>query len=169
MAVANHTMHEMNAMTREASNLYRNAIWRAHPHTRPDHVRAAQEAPTNDDRPEKRKRDYIIIPRTEPFVLRTMEHGPKFVVAEIARYFGLTYHDLTASYRDRHIVRARQLAYLILRERELSYPRIGALLNRDHSSVIHGIAVMRDMIRREEKYAVAYDELSPLRKVGKYG
>jgi hypothetical protein len=47
---------------------------------------------------------------------------------------------LSSDYRNRHIVRLRQKAmYRMHRELGWSLPRIGRMLNRDHTTVLHGV------------------------------
>ena len=55
-----------------------------------------------------------------------------------ADYFRMPVHVLDSRRRDRNAVQFRHTAIWLLRDRmDLSYPVIGALFDRDHSSVIY--------------------------------
>ena len=60
------------------------------------------------------------------------------VLEEVAEATGTTVAQLKGPTRLRHIARARQLAMFKLREAGLTVARIGAILNRDHTTVIYG-------------------------------
>ncbi|MCC6175522.1 MAG: chromosomal replication initiator protein DnaA [Chloroflexi bacterium] len=64
---------------------------------------------------------------------------PDAIVDAVARHFGVTVEDLRGKARHQKIVAPRHLAMYLLREdARLSYPQIGALLGRDHTSALHG-------------------------------
>ena len=68
------------------------------------------------------------------------------LIVRVASVFDVTIHDLTSASRARHIVYARQALMLLLRQHGyLSLAAIGQKLDRDHSTVLHGInaAIMR--------------------------
>jgi hypothetical protein len=59
---------------------------------------------------------------------------------EVAAKHGLTVAELMGHSHRRGIVAARQEAsYRAAAETKLSYPQIGRLLNRDHTTILHGI------------------------------
>lgn len=64
------------------------------------------------------------------------------IVADVAGRHGLTFANLIARGRCRKVVRARQEAMWALRHQPklYSYPAIGRLFKRDHSTIIHGVA-----------------------------
>lgn len=74
---------------------------------------------------------------------------PRFkkLLALICQEFHCTLDDLRGPRRFATLIRARQLAMFILRdELQLSFIRIGQLLARDHTTVIHGCeAIVRGM------------------------
>lgn len=74
---------------------------------------------------------------------------PRFkkLLALICQEFHCTLDDLRGPRRFAVLIRARQLAMFILRdELQLSFIRIGQLLARDHTTVIHGCeAIARGM------------------------
>lgn len=72
--------------------------------------------------------------------------GPKFMTAAdikslVAEYFGMTPQEITGPSRYAPIVHARQVAFYLARKfTMLSLPKIGDIFQRDHTSVMHGIA-----------------------------
>lgn len=82
------------------------------------------------------------------------------IITESANHFGLTTADLTG--RDRHltVVRARHIAMTIVRDKlGMSYPQIGELFGRDHTTVL--TAVKFAVIERERSpaWADAFSEI----------
>lgn len=62
------------------------------------------------------------------------------VLATTARLFAVTGADLTGPSRNRRLVEARQVAMTVLRHATtLSYPELGRLFGRDHTTVIHAV------------------------------
>lgn len=62
------------------------------------------------------------------------------IMADIAAKHGVTVAAIYGpSGERRRVVPARQETYAVLRERGWSYPKIGALLARDHTTVIYGV------------------------------
>jgi len=57
----------------------------------------------------------------------------------IALKHNLTRHDLLGRSRYPHISQARHEAFYYFRRKGWSYPQIGKLFGRDHSTVIHGV------------------------------
>lgn len=64
------------------------------------------------------------------------------------KYYQLTVNDLLSRSHKRRIAYPRMFAaYLIRKYLGFSFPKIGSILGRDHTSIIHGCALIR------EKYA----------------
>lgn len=62
------------------------------------------------------------------------------IIVCTADYFGLSAADLLGRDRHKTVAWARQLAMALVRQRlALSYPEIGRVFNRDHSTVIHNV------------------------------
>lgn len=57
----------------------------------------------------------------------------------IALKHGLTRHDLLGRERFPRISKARHEAFYYFRRKGWSYPEIGRLFGRDHSTIIHGV------------------------------
>lgn len=61
-------------------------------------------------------------------------------VVSICDEHGVTLDDVMGQRRHKSLMRARQHAWAMIRERTtMSYPEIGALFSRDHSTVIYGV------------------------------
>ena len=80
------------------------------------------------------------------------------IVGIVARYFGLVTEDLTGPRRTGAIAEARMHAMYLLRTEITTWPwqrhrgpmplvAIGEALNRDHTTVMHGIRVIEDALR----------------------
>lgn len=67
-------------------------------------------------------------------------YRPGRIIREVAAKYGRTVDELTGPLRWRSIAWARQEAMFRLRnETTLSYPDIGRRLNRDHTTILHGV------------------------------
>lgn len=61
-------------------------------------------------------------------------------VAEFARKRGLTYNEIVGPGRAKPVVLVRhEICYILRSQRALTYPQIGRLLNRDHTSALHAV------------------------------
>ena len=64
----------------------------------------------------------------------------KRIIADCAEEFGIRVKDILGNSRVNHIVMARRKAAWIFYQRgTMSYPQIGRLLNKDHSTIIHAV------------------------------
>lgn len=61
------------------------------------------------------------------------------IILEVAQRHGIDPADLHSPNRSAPLCRARWEAMRLLRDRGLSLPRIGRMLNRDHKTVMHGL------------------------------
>lgn len=67
-------------------------------------------------------------------------HIPRHeVLGKVAAHYKLTPDDIRGPCRRAHIVRARRAVMEVLRERGLSLPAIGLIINRHHTAVLHGL------------------------------
>jgi len=70
-------------------------------------------------------------------------NGPAFIWRTVARTISATHGidltDVLGRSTKREISNARQEIMFALRQRGWSYPRIGQVLGRDHTSIIHGV------------------------------
>lgn len=88
----------------------------------------------------------------------------QFSVYEIqqatASYYGLKLSDLKSTRRERKIARPRQLAmYLAKTMTALSLPDIGAQFDRDHTTIIHAVRTIEDLLVKDPKLATDKDNI----------
>jgi chromosomal replication initiator protein len=75
---------------------------------------------------------------------------PMSILTAVARYFGVKTDDLKGKARNKQIVVPRHIAMYLLREDgHLSTPEVGRLLNRDHTTVLHGMKQVAGDIARD--------------------
>jgi hypothetical protein len=77
--------------------------------------------------------------------------------------FDIHKRDLNSRVRFAFIMPARFAMYKALRERAWSYPRIGRLFEKDHSTIIHGVKRAEYLMERDASYAAKVNELINLR------
>lgn len=92
-----------------------------------------------------------VIPSKVVDAVRFYGHRPSkgfmgSVVLEVAEKTGVTPKQILGSSRKRNIVRARQLAMWGARQHGVSFPEIGRFFNRDHTTVIHGVKMVENLI-----------------------
>lgn len=82
------------------------------------------------------------------------------ILAFVAKYFQTTESDLRSAARQRSIAEPRQLVMFLCKElTTMSFPDIGTLLNRDHSTVMHGYQKIRDRLAKDPVYRSNIDAL----------
>ena len=64
------------------------------------------------------------------------------LIRDIASQNRVTLHDVMGPSRAQYIVTARFKCYRALRQKGLSYPQIGAIMKRDHTSILYGVRVL---------------------------
>jgi chromosomal replication initiation ATPase DnaA len=79
------------------------------------------------------------------------------VVAVTAKHFHTTPTDLVSRCRKRRLVRRRQIAMYIAREKTgRSFAFIGRIMDdRDHSTIVHGVRVTRSLIDAGDRRTIA--------------
>ena len=65
---------------------------------------------------------------------------------------GLSWSELTAHNRLRHIVSVRYEVFYVLRSLGYSYTKIGEICSRDHTTIIHGVAAHKEKINEERNF-----------------
>jgi chromosomal replication initiator protein len=89
----------------------------------------------------------------------------KDIEAAVCSRFGLTPEVLRGPRRERGIARPRQIVMFLAREMTpLSYPRIGAHFNRDHTTILHGERQVRALMAVKPKLAAYVSECRALVK-----
>ncbi|HEX2240045.1 MAG TPA: chromosomal replication initiator protein DnaA [Actinomycetota bacterium] len=83
------------------------------------------------------------------------------IISVAAEYFGVTPDEICSSSRSRPLVNARQVAMYLCRElTDLSLPKIGERFGgRDHSTVIHATAKIRDQLAERQS---SYEQVQEL-------
>ena len=89
-----------------------------------------------------------VIMHKDPFA---MKRALRQLVADIALIYGVTLTDIYSSRRSKVISAARHhVMFEISQRTEWSLPQIGRFLNRDHTTVLHGIRSHKLRIERGE-------------------
>lgn len=83
------------------------------------------------------------------------------IMEQCAATCGVPLEDILGHSRNRRLVHARQFTAAILRARGNSYPQIGAILDRDHSTIIHAVRSFFYVVAREPAFAAAWMKLAP--------
>ena len=85
---------------------------------------------------------------------------PYGVLEAVASTSGVTVAEITGPVRTERCVRARDVVVAILRARGMSYPEIGKLLHRDHTTIMHAISRIDEMMARNPAF---HEEMQSLR------
>lgn len=91
--------------------------------------------------------------KREPLISAKVSRRSARIFAEALKYFEMTAEELTGSTRTKNYVKARQiLMFVIYTEcsRYESTPSIGRMFNKDHSTVVHAVHKIRDMLKNED-------------------
>ncbi len=81
--------------------------------------------------------------------------APDAVVTQVAQAYGFSPAALSAPCRDPLRVEARRVAMQLLAEQGVGATHIGQILGRDHSTVLHHLAVLRSRSTPEEQEMLA--------------
>lgn len=74
----------------------------------------------------------------------------RHIIANVARAYGFTYQDMVGRCKTYQRVVARQHCYFALVNLGLSYSAVGRLMDRDHSTVMHGVEQHDYRMKRAE-------------------
>lgn len=97
---------------------------------------------------------------------RRKAYGPAsgitgFVVSVAADVFGVPCDDIYSSSRKANVSEARQAVMYVLRtDFDVSLAQIGRDLNRDHTSVMHGVSRANELRMESWNFNAALDEIS---------
>jgi len=82
------------------------------------------------------------------------------LIEQTAAYFGIDPREIVSHSRSKHLVRARHVCFYVMRKRfGLSYPQIGQIMHRDHSTVIYAVEKMWHDIETNMQIAAAVDAM----------
>ena len=86
--------------------------------------------------------------------------SPKQVVEKVAKYYDLSSKDLYGTKRTKNIKNARQIAmYLMNEELGLSTVRIGTEFSKDHTTIMHGVKVIKTALKNDFRLREQITEL----------
>jgi chromosomal replication initiator protein len=89
------------------------------------------------------------------------EIPPEMIMHETAKYFGLTRDHLVGKSRSRPLTTARHIAMYLLREQNgMSLLKIGERFDRDHTTVMHGIRKVEELMRAKGSTYIQVQELT---------
>jgi Domain of unknown function (DUF4158)/Bacterial dnaA protein helix-turn-helix len=76
------------------------------------------------------------------------------VIEIVGKFYGVGKADLLGADRTQHVAMVRHVAmYLARTYCRLSYPELGGVFGRDHSSVIHAVRMIESRIRNQPAFA----------------
>ena len=80
----------------------------------------------------------------------------------VVNFYDISFTDFLSARRSRHIARPRQIAmYLSKKLTTKSLPEIGRkFTGRDHTTVIHAIKKIEDLMHNDKKFALEVQEIS---------
>lgn len=76
---------------------------------------------------------------------------PSLILHRVAAEFSLTVEDLIGRRRDGNVLLPRQIAQYLCRQDGMSYPQIGRLMHRDHSTVMYSCRVVEERMRADAR------------------
>lgn len=85
------------------------------------------------------------------------------LIAKCSEMFGVHPRDLLGPARFGFLIPARFALYKAMRIRGWSFAHIGRAMNRDHTTVIHGVARAEYIMARDEQYRDKVQELVEFR------
>lgn len=91
------------------------------------------------------------------------------VITHVSLAFDIPAKDILGDRRLRQFARPRQAAYRLVRDfAGKTYPEIGRVFRRDHTTVLHGCQKVSELVRSShtfaEKYAIARDSLAKAKR-----
>lgn len=76
--------------------------------------------------------------------------GIRAIVAAVSHQTGIPQAEILGQSRVRDVAKARQAAMALARRQGYSYPQIGRVFQRDHTTIIHACKVMGQAIQQAE-------------------
>lgn len=95
-------------------------------------------------------------PVVRDWLFVTRHRSPREIISQVAKAHELTVEAVTGPSRKRAVVEARWEAMRRLKaETKLSTPQIGALFNRDHTTVLHALGTLKHSVASDLKARAA--------------
>ena len=91
---------------------------------------------------------------TTPQIIAATNRGrvaqPKKVIETVANYYGIEAREVLGKSRQKDIKTARQIAMSLMNEElDLSTVRIGNEFQKDHTTIMHGIKVIKEDLKND--------------------
>lgn len=100
------------------------------------------------------------IPELKTPLARGTMRGGLAVLKLVSAEYDVSIGDLRGKDRHRTIAEARQLACWLLRQtRRFSFPEIGIILSRDHSTVMHSVARIEERLKIDPHLRAAAERI----------
>ncbi len=85
---------------------------------------------------------------------------PEFIIRQCSEFYGVSVEDILSDKRKKEISSARRCTMYVVREiLGLSYPKIAAIFNKDHSSVIYAIKETDKQVEADPRLKVSISDL----------
>ncbi|MBQ4578036.1 MAG: chromosomal replication initiator protein DnaA [Clostridia bacterium] len=84
----------------------------------------------------------------------------EMVLKEVSAFYSVPADKITGKAQNKEVVLARKVASFLMRELcSMSYPEIGKVLNRDHTSVIYGVETLTKTMAKDESLRDAVSDM----------
>ena len=81
------------------------------------------------------------------------EITPENIIETCAKFYGVKKEDIYSDKRTKTIALARQVSMYIIKElTNYSYPKIGSVIGKDHSTIIYAIKTVTNMMENDEAF-----------------
>jgi len=101
--------------------------------------------------------------------IKTLLYDQNRIITEICDYFHIQEKELKSISRKSETVYARQIAIYLLREHcRFTFKKTADIFNRDHTTAIHSVKFIKDMLKLSLDYRYKTDIDNLLYKLSKY-
>ena len=91
---------------------------------------------------------------TKEVIRNEKVYTPEYIIEKIASYYGISIEEISGKSKIKNTALARQISmYLMRKLTNLTLEEIGAVLNKDHSTVLHAIRRIEDNISNTPELA----------------
>lgn len=94
--------------------------------------------------------------------IKVLLYDQNRIITEACNYFHIQEKDLKSTSRKYEVVHARQIAMYLLREHcRFTFKKTADIFNRDHTTAIHSVKYIKDMLRisLDHRYKTDVDNL----------
>lgn len=84
------------------------------------------------------------------------------IVQRASQIFRVHPRDLTGPYKFGFILPGRYALYAALRNKGLSYSKVARLMERDHSTIVHGVRLANKRMAESERYTEIVQQLAEI-------